>query len=167
MQAFKSKPITMSQPLIVSISEYQDKTRLDIRHYNHPEGEGDLYPTKKGVSVKIEQAVELIDGILAATAKERAPILDAGWSTIYAGTNDYKGANYFDIRHWWQPKSKRTLQPTDKGISIPVELVPNLIQVLTEVRSLILIGQQSAPIEVDLAAVASGSDSMFSNFEVD
>lgn len=52
------------EPIVVQVSSYSGSNRLDIRHFWSPDGpDGDVAPTKKGVSVPVEKGEELIDAI--------------------------------------------------------------------------------------------------------
>jgi hypothetical protein len=58
-----------SSPIVVSRSVYRGVERLDIRRYYYATGDGELRPTKKGVSLPIEsglaaQAVQVLQAML-------------------------------------------------------------------------------------------------------
>jgi hypothetical protein len=67
---FKSSPIKASEPVFVSVSEWQGKQRFDIRHYYSTEVTDDetmridLRPGTKGINVPIEDASAVISAVL-------------------------------------------------------------------------------------------------------
>ena len=61
----------------------------------------------------------------------------------------------FDVRHFWLPKGKSKLAPSDKGVSMPVEQVEMFITILQEVRATI---QPNAKAEVVYYVTAPTSD---------
>jgi hypothetical protein len=50
-------------PIVITVSEYHGKTRLDIRHYWTPEGEDHPVPTKKGVNIPIEGVADFMNAL--------------------------------------------------------------------------------------------------------
>lgn len=45
---------------------------------------------------------------------------------------EFKGQQYIDVRTWWKPAGE--FKPTKKGVSIPVESLDQVIQVLEAIR---------------------------------
>jgi len=56
-------------PVVIAVSEWKGETRLDIRHYWTPEGEHKTVPTKKGVSIPLEELDDLINILLGIQAE--------------------------------------------------------------------------------------------------
>jgi len=67
----KRKPITITADLdvretvIVSVSEYNGKWRLDIRHFWQDDA-GEFKPSKKGINILLDEAEDLISTIQLA-----------------------------------------------------------------------------------------------------
>jgi hypothetical protein len=57
--------LDVREPLVVSISLFNEQARLDVRHY-YENTEGELGPTKKGINVPLDDILPLIDSILLA-----------------------------------------------------------------------------------------------------
>lgn len=57
--------LDVREPLVVSISLFNEQPRLDVRHY-YENAEGELGPTKKGINVPLDNILPLIDAILVA-----------------------------------------------------------------------------------------------------
>jgi hypothetical protein len=49
----------------ISLTEFKGKELIDIRVYYQPEGEEDMRPTKKGITISPEKFPELQKGLLA------------------------------------------------------------------------------------------------------
>ena len=57
-------PVTFNTKIIIGISEFNKKEKLDIRLYFAPDGdEVKWIPTKKGVACPIEKRKELIEAL--------------------------------------------------------------------------------------------------------
>jgi hypothetical protein len=57
--------LDVREPLVVSISLFNDQPRLDVRHY-YENAEGELGPTRKGINVPLDNILPLIDAMLVA-----------------------------------------------------------------------------------------------------
>lgn len=56
--------IDVSQPVRVEVSEYRERTNLQIRHWWEPDGSNDLVRTKKGVTIPLDDTLVLVNAIL-------------------------------------------------------------------------------------------------------
>ena len=57
--------LDVREPLVVSIGVFNERARLDVRHY-YENAEGELGPTKKGINVPLDDILPLIDAMLVA-----------------------------------------------------------------------------------------------------
>jgi hypothetical protein len=57
--------LDIRDPIIVSVSDFKGKPRLDMRHYYETD-EGEMSPTRKGVNVPLDDALELIEALVTA-----------------------------------------------------------------------------------------------------
>ncbi len=46
--------------------------------------------------------------------------------TVYFTLRDYKDRKYLDLRVFYQPKDGDEMRPTKKGITLPLDLLPEL-----------------------------------------
>jgi hypothetical protein len=163
MSTYKSSPIvTNSDPVIVSLSEFKGKERFDMRHF-YTNKANELAPTTKGVNVVIEDAPTVISAIFEViSGATKAEPRTSGYMPIIVRRNEYKGHTMIDVRHFWLPKGKSKLVPSDKGVSIPVEQVEMFISVLQEVRTTIQPTIRSKPIYFDSEATVN-SDIQWKN----
>ena len=51
---------------------------------------------------------------------------ECGRRTIRATLNQFHGKTLLDLRTWYEPQPGSELQPTQKGISVPVEYLAEL-----------------------------------------
>jgi len=101
----------------VTVSEWNDQLRISVRQYlkyNHSE---QLYPTKKGISLTVENWVDLMfekDKITAALDK-----ISSGEGDVtcrhHIGRNIFvileSGRSYVNIRQWWLPEDAEEVAP--------------------------------------------------------
>ena len=65
-----------TQPVMVSVSTFKGRQRVDIRRYWTNVNDGKLYPTKKGVSIPFEEFVEALDSLYTLD-EDVAAMMDA------------------------------------------------------------------------------------------
>lgn len=61
----KELDVAVRDTLFVKVSHFEDKIRLDVRHY-YTSKENEELPSKKGINIPIEDSVILARGILDA-----------------------------------------------------------------------------------------------------
>jgi hypothetical protein len=47
----------------------------------------------------------------------------------------YKGRDYVDVRIFYKPEGEAELRPTKKGVTVPGELLPGLIEALVRAQA--------------------------------
>jgi hypothetical protein len=183
---FKSSPIQASEPVFVSVSEWQGKPRFDIRHYYSLEVTEDdavridLRPGTKGINVPVEDAGAVISAVLAVV--EMATVSPNSENKIQPKTscvmpvvvsvNEWKGVRRIDIRHYWTPKGSTKLTPTQKGVSVAITEAGTLVDALTAARETLAASQSATPrrpeadILRDLGYQPVVADHRFANVEL-
>jgi hypothetical protein len=60
--------------------------------------------------------------------------ITSGKGVIRVQKNEFKGKHYIDVRKFYQDKDTEEWKPTRKGISIPVDLVEEIIEALKTIK---------------------------------
>jgi hypothetical protein len=107
-------------PIFVSISEYRREKRLDVRHY-YTGDDGRLHPTKKGISIPLDSAMELVVAL-----EEASPPRDNTATLVQVSIDvrepicikiaPYKNVMRLDVRHYYEEAGE--LKPGAKGINL-------------------------------------------------
>lgn len=107
---------------------FRDEQRIDIREYSGLAG----FPTKKGISLKLYNWVDLVSWADSIEAKVielvRGLTVKQKWhlgSNIFASI-DSEFNNCIDIRQWFLPEGENDVMPTKKGIALPISQWHNL-----------------------------------------
>ncbi len=123
-------------PVVVSRSVYRGEERLDVRQHYYTR-EGDLRPTKKGVSLTIADgfaAETLAVALEALSAKgefHRALNAESSYPLVIRRTV-YRGQNRVDLRRHYVDEAGE-LHPTQKGVSLPAGLDAEVIAAMMTV----------------------------------
>lgn len=111
---------SVSQPIVAGISEYKRVLRLDVRH--HFERDGELQPTKRGVNVPVDQAMELVVAIEQLeqpegnTAVVKLVKLDVR-EPVHVSVSVFKNEWRLDVRHYYDARGE--WKPGQKGVNLP------------------------------------------------
>lgn len=72
--------IDVRNPLFITVSEYKEKPRLDLRHFYTDKDTNELKPTKKGINILLGDVPMLVENLIQAyeeytglTWEERVP----------------------------------------------------------------------------------------------
>jgi hypothetical protein len=118
----------------VVVTEWKGKPRLDIRVYVQAVGEDSLVPTQKGISLDFEKYPMLLSGVRAlgevmGNEKLVATIPKSKREELRIGVNMYKGNPLLYMRTFLLFNATDTeWKPTQKGISLRVDLYPKLLE---------------------------------------
>lgn len=141
------------EPIQIKVSEYKGVMRLDIRHY-YGDFAGDLNPTQKGVNIPLADAGNLVASIESVIEAGGKRTVEAKThNPVVVSANEYKGKQRFDVRHYWTDKTGE-LNPTQKGVNIPLENAPDLLAAI------------SAVLNESIAATAGVECSQAGNIEI-
>jgi hypothetical protein len=121
--------------ICVGTSEFQGKQLVFIRTYAAGLEEGELVPTPSGVSVVAELGYELVQGVRAlkdALTSETvvAKVKKNSKQEIWIGTSLFKERLLIFIRTYATWGDDPEMKPTKKGISVSVDLYPQLLEVV-------------------------------------
>lgn len=107
-------------PVFASIGEYRGQKRLDLRHY-YTGDDGRLHPTKKGISVPLDSAMELIVALEGVTppadgAETLVQVAIDVREPVHIKVAPYKKVMRLDVRHYYQEDGE--LKPGGKGVNL-------------------------------------------------
>jgi hypothetical protein len=125
-------PKNNREAVCVGINEYKGKTYIFFRVYV-PSLNGELTPTKDGISLGIDKCDELVKGIKAledvmSSEKLVAQIKKNNREEIRVGLNLFKGNPLIQIRTYVAYGEDDEFLPTKKGIAMNVNLLPQLLE---------------------------------------
>jgi hypothetical protein len=120
------------EAVCVGVSEYRGKDLIFVRAYAASLDSADLVPTPSGITLGIEKYQELASAIKAlgdvmSYEKVVAKITKNSIQEIWVGTNTYKNKPLIYLRTYAIWGGDPEYKPTKKGVSINVELYPQLL----------------------------------------
>ena len=125
----------------VACTEWRGQLRVDVRIYVQAIGEDDLVPTRKGISIPphiFPAVLEAVRKLGEVMARERliARIPRDGRSEIRVGVNEFRGQRLIYLRLFLREgdPGQEIWKPTQKGVSLRVDLYPRLLEALEEIR---------------------------------
>lgn len=128
----------LRNPIVVSVNEYRGQKRLDVRHH-YTGDDGELHPTKKGISVPLDAAMELVialEGVAPPpdNTKTLVQVAIDVREPVHISVAPYKNVMRLDVRHYYEEGGE--MLPGAKGINLPwaerQALLNALYQVLAE-----------------------------------
>ncbi len=129
-----------SNEIWVVLTDFTGSPRLDVREYFHAGGDAGFRPTRKGVSVPVDQIPALCDAIDAlASAKELGTVATfgrTGRTEIQAGLRKFEGHTYAELRLFARGGDAGEYRPTPKGITLHPSLVPTLGDAVADAEDL-------------------------------
>ena len=120
----------------VAISEWKGEPRIDVRIYVPIIGEDSLVPTKKGISLSLDQYPQLLDGVrrlgdVMSNERVVARIGKSERSEVRIGITIFRGNPLIYLRTFVQFGSDDPeWKPTQKGVSLRVDLYPKLLEAI-------------------------------------
>jgi hypothetical protein len=126
-----SFPKNTREVICTGISEYKGKNYVFIRAYV-PSLNGEMIPTQAGINLSLDKAGELIQGIKAleevmTSEKLVATIEKNSREQIKIALNIFKDNPLIQIRTYAAYKEGDEYKPTQKGVAMNVNLLPQLL----------------------------------------
>ena len=136
-----SFPKNNRQAICVGLSEYQGKKLIFIREFV-PSLNGELTPTRNGISLSRERNKELIGGIKAlesviSSEKQVARITKNTNEEIRIGVTLYQDNPLIQIRTYAAYGKSSEFTPTKKGVAMSVNLLPQLLESIEKLETAI------------------------------
>jgi len=116
----------------IGLSEWKGQVRIDIRILVPALEDDTLIPTKKGISLRVEKYPELLDAVhklgeTMSNEKLVARIKKSSKEEIRVGTTTFKDIPLIYLRTFTLIGEKAEWKPTQRGISIKVDLYESLL----------------------------------------
>jgi hypothetical protein len=142
-----SFPKNTREAICVGINEYKGKTYIFIRAYV-PSLNGELIPTRDGISLSIDKCDELVDGIKAledvmSSEKLVARIKKNSREEIRIAVNIYKDNPLIQIRTYGAFGEDDEFVATKKGVAINVNLLPQLLESIDKLAKAVTVYDSS------------------------
>jgi len=122
-QVLKRLPKNASEEIWVALTEYKGRELLDLRVYYRAIESDEMKPSKKGVSVPLAKAPELLaalEKINDATPMETpvASFDKSDTESVRVAFKEFKGHKLVDIRVYFRPASGDEMVPSQKGVAL-------------------------------------------------
>ncbi len=121
-----------TETIVFSLNEFKGKMLTDIRVYARLASREEPTPTRKGVSLPVEKWPELYNAIKAlenflTVEGQAAEIAKSASQVVRVSTRMYREKMLMDIRVMAKYGGAEEFRFTDKGVSMSVELIDDLL----------------------------------------
>ncbi len=126
-----------SEEVWIAVTDYKDRELLDLRVYYRSIDDGEMKPTKRGVSLPLSKAGDLLAALDKITPAVKlgepvAKIEKSDTETVYVALKEFKGHKLLDVRTYFRPPAGEDMIPSQKGVTFKYE--PANPSVLEEVK---------------------------------
>jgi hypothetical protein len=127
----------------VTVGKWRQQKRISVRQYLRFRGADKLYPSKKGISMTVDNLIDLMYQKERITDALKLVEDEDGEVSFrhHIGRNIFvtvdTGREYVNIRQWCLPEGAEQVVPTRKGICLLTEEWNALLEHATEVEKLV------------------------------
>jgi hypothetical protein len=129
------------EAICVGTNQWKGETRIFIRTFVSSLEGDDLIPTKKGISLPRDRYPQLLEGLKAvgdvAGERDVARIRKSERYEVRVSFNVYKGTPLVSVRTFVRVGNKDNWSPTPQGVSVRLELYPQLLEAVEKLGDLI------------------------------
>jgi hypothetical protein len=129
-----------SEEIWIAVTNYKDRELLDMRVYYRSIDDMQMKPTKRGVSVPLAKAGDLLEALeKIETVPLGEPVMKIEKSeteTVYVAMKEFKGLKLVDVRTYFRPPASEDMVPSQKGVSVRVNLLDQVKDALREAKKL-------------------------------
>lgn len=134
-----SFPKGATEIICVGRSEYKGKSYVFVRIYVAAL-DGGFIPTAKGISLPLEKCSEFVQGVRAlgeVMGPDRvvARIQKNRQQQVWVAATEFKGHRLIDIRTYASFGGRAELVPLQKGVSMNVELIQQLLEAIEKLEA--------------------------------
>ena len=111
-----------SEEIWITVTDYKERELLDLRVYYRSIDDMQMKPTKRGVSVPLSKAGDVLAAIekiniLTKIGEPVAKLEKSDTETIYITLKEFKGHKLVDVRTYFRPQTGEELVPSQKGVT--------------------------------------------------
>ncbi len=111
-----------SEEVWIAVTEYKGRDLIDIRVYYRSIDDMEMKPTKRGVSLPLVKAADLLAAMekIDAFTKADEPVATIDKNdaeVVYVMIKEFKGRKLVDIRTYFRPRTSEELIPSQKGVT--------------------------------------------------
>ena len=112
-----------SEEIWITVTDYKDRELLDIRVYYRSIDDMQMKPTKRGVSIHLSKASDILSALekinlMTKIGEPVAKIEKSDTEVIFVTLKEFKGHKLVDVRTYFRPNMGEELVPSQKGVSI-------------------------------------------------
>lgn len=126
-----------SEEIWVAITDYKERELLDLRVYYRPIDDAEMKPTKRGVSLALSKAPDLLAALEKINAdsplnEPAAQMEKSDTETVQVALKEFKGHRLVDIRTYFRPQGSQDLMPSQKGVAFKFSMLDEVRDVVRQ-----------------------------------
>lgn len=130
-----------SEEIWIAVTEYKERELIDMRVYYRSIDDMEMKPTKRGVSLPLAKAAELLEAVekINLDVKMGEPVAKLAKSeteTIYVALKEFKGHKLIDVRTYFRPHPGEDLVPSQKGVAFKYNMLEEVKEALAKAKSM-------------------------------
>jgi hypothetical protein len=111
-----------SEEIWITVTDYKERELIDLRVYYRAIDDMEMRPTKRGVSLPLTKAGEVLAALekinlMAKIGEPVAKIDKSDSEVVFVTLKEFKGHKLVDVRTYFRPQSTDELVPSQKGVS--------------------------------------------------
>lgn len=115
-----------SEEVWIAVTDYKGRELLDIRVYYRSVDDMQMRPTKRGVSLPLNKAMELLTGLekISPASKVGEPVAvieKSDTETVQIALKEFKGRKLVDVRTYFRPQAGEDMIPSQKGVAFKLD----------------------------------------------
>ncbi len=127
-----------SEEIWIAITDYKERELLDLRVYYRPIDEEEMKPTKRGVSLALNKAPDLLAALEKINAdsplnEPSAQMEKSDTETVQVALKEFKGHRLVDVRTYFRPQGSQDLMPSQKGVAFKFAMLEDVRDAVRQV----------------------------------
>jgi hypothetical protein len=130
-----------SEEIWIAVTDYKERELIDIRVYYRSIDDMQMKPTKRGVSLPLPKAAEILQAlekinVLTKAGETVAKIEKSDTEMVYVALKEFKGHKLLDIRTYFRPHAGEDLVPSQKGVAFKLSMTDDVKDALRQASAL-------------------------------